>query len=76
MLIKFYFKVKYMAHALENYQKTAMAKEKELKALYSDNKFLAKQLIAGAKQCADCVQTERSEKWWVSYIQELEKRLS
>lgn len=63
-------------HVLEKLQLQAVEKEKKLKTSY--DKFLAKQLIAGAKENTDYSngKDKTAVEWWIVYNRELENRLS
>ncbi len=64
-----------MAHVLETLQLRCIELEKQLKSKYGSIKF-AKQLINGAKDDVNyAFSKEKTEKWWIMYAQELEKRL-
>ena len=64
-------------HVLEHMSEKADKLQIDIKKKYSQNKALARQLIAGARECADysCDDERWSMNWYSRYIKELESKL-
>lgn len=64
-----------MASVMEKWQQRAIDLEKQIKKIYTNNKF-AKQLINGAREEIDySYKAEKDVEWYVKYCNALETRL-
>jgi hypothetical protein len=63
-------------HALERMAERAESLQTDIKKKYSENKALARQIIAGARENADysCDDERWSMSWYAKFIKELEER--
>lgn len=66
-----------MAHVLEELSSKSERLIKDIKRKYKENKSLARQIIAGARETADytCDDDRWSMKWYIIYVRELETRV-
>jgi len=66
-----------MKSTVERLEEKTNNLKKEILNKYRDNKKLAKQLISGAQLNADYryVETEPIEKWYMYFVEELDKRI-